>query len=294
MIKGFLRLAVSFACIACAAAGARACGPEALGTERTIAIGPGTQPVGLKTYPRTLALGDRELVLTFDDGPNPPTTNRALAALAAQCVKATFFLIGRNAEAAPGTVRREIAEGHSVGHHSFSHPSLTLRRLAEPAARADIDRGIAADDKAAYGAAGPAPRTPFFRFPGFADTPALDAWLQGRGITVFGADIWASDWLPMTPREELALLLARIEKARKGIVLLHDTRASTVEMLPDLLRELKKRGYRIVHVAPGAGPTPIAPAPAGWTSETERTLQRMWPRAAAHAPAAAAPKRSAL
>ena len=126
-----------------------ACGPDALGTSRTVEIGAGTAPVGLKTYPRTLALADKELVLTFDDGPNPPTTDKALRALADECVKATFFLIGRNAEAAPATVRREIADGHSVGHHSFSHPSVTLRNLSDAAARADIDRGLAADDRAA-------------------------------------------------------------------------------------------------------------------------------------------------
>lgn len=275
------RSAAAIALLCATALPAAACGPDALGTARTLEIGGQATAIGLKTYPRTLALADKELVLTFDDGPNPPTTDRVLAALKAQCVKATFFLIGRNAAAAPATVRREIADGHSVGHHSFSHPSLTLRNMSEAGAKADIDKGIAADDRAAYGTAGTAPRAPFFRFPGFADTPALDAWLEGRGITVFGADLWASDWLPITPREELSLLLARIEKARKGIVLLHDTRLATAEMLPELLRELKRRGYRIVHIVPGPGPTPLAEAPRGWTSETERTLKHMWPRAAA-------------
>ena len=106
---------------------------------------------------------------------------------------------------------------------------------------------------------------------------------------MFGADLWASDWLPMSPQEELALLLGRIEKARKGIVLLHDTRASTVEMLPELLRELKRRNYRIVHVVPGKGPTPIEAAKPGWTSETERTLAHIWPKAPSAMGAAPAP-----
>lgn len=262
-----------------AATPALACGPDALGVSRTIEIGGPAEAVGLKTYPRTIALADKELILTFDDGPNPSTTNRILAALDAECVKATFFLIGRNAQAAPETVRREIADGHTVAHHSFSHPSVTLRNLGEDAAKADIDKGIAADDRAAYGAAGPEPKVPFFRFPGFADTAALDDWLKGRGITVFGADLWASDWMPMTAEEELALLLGRIEKARKGIVLMHDTIHSTALMLPALLRELKARGYRIVHIVPGREPTPLAAAPPNWSSETERTLAHMWPKA---------------
>ena len=196
-------------------------------------------------------------MLTFDDGPNPPTTNRILDALAAECVKATFFIIGRNAEQAPATVRREIAEGHSVGHHSFSHPSITLRNLSEAAAKADIDRGIAADDKAAYGMRARAENAvlPLSRLRRFARAQRV---ADRSGVTIFGADLWASDWLPMNADEELALLLASIEKARKGIVLMHDTIHATSLMLPRLLRELKQRGFRIVHIVPGKGPTPLA------------------------------------
>ena len=65
---------------------------------------------------------------------------------------------------------------------------------------------------------------------------------------VFGADVWASDWLPMTPVQELQLILGRIERIGSGIVLLHDSKARTAAMLPAFLRELKRRGYRIVHV----------------------------------------------
>ena len=257
----------------------RACPANALGTSRTIAVGaPDGLAVGLKTYPQTLALGDREVVLTFDDGPLPGSTAAVLDALKAECVEATFFLIGRNAEASPGLVRREVAEGHTVGHHTFSHPSLTLRGLTDAAARADIDRGIASDDRAAYGTTGTEPRVRFFRFPGFGDTSPLLQWLAGRGVAVFGADLWASDWLEMTPQAELALLMGRLQRQRRGIILLHDTRPSTAAMLPDLLRALKAGGYRVVHLVPGSTAPPVQPAPAGWSSESERTLSRMWPK----------------
>lgn len=141
---------------------AASCGPDALGVSRTVEIGGPATAVGLKTYPRTLALQDGEFVLTFDDGPNPPTTDKVLKALAAQCAKATFFLIGRNSASAPATVRAEIAAGHTVGHHSMTHPAVTLRNLSDEAARADIDRGFAADDVAAYGTASGEPRVKFF------------------------------------------------------------------------------------------------------------------------------------
>jgi peptidoglycan/xylan/chitin deacetylase (PgdA/CDA1 family) len=164
-------------------------------------------------------------------------------------VRATFFLIGRNAEANPALVRRIAAAGHSVGHHTWSH--RLLDRIGQLDSVNEIDRGIAADERALHGAATSTPSTPFFRFPGFASTPALLASLQSRGIAVFGADLWASDWNPMTPEQQLALLTSRLEQARKGIILLHDTKAQTAKMLPAFLRYLHRNGYRVVHLVPG-------------------------------------------
>jgi peptidoglycan-N-acetylglucosamine deacetylase len=259
-----------------------ACPKNALGTERTLTLGTkGGLAIGLKTYPQTLDLADHEVVLTFDDGPSPTLTPHVLDALAKQCVHATFFLIGRNAAAYPALVRRELAAGETLGHHTFSHPAKTLRLMQDAAARADIDKGFAGDEKAAYGIASATdttPKVPFFRFPGFADTPQLDAWLKSRNIGIFGADVWASDWRDMTPDAELKLVLERLEKTRGGILLLHDTRRSTALMLPKLLVELKKRGFHIVRLVPGSGPPPhLRDAPKGWTSETEGILAKVLP-----------------
>ena len=194
-------VATSVFLLAPAAAHSKSCPPEALGVARTIEVGTrGGIQVGLKTYPRSLVLDDHEIVLTFDDGPSVQTTPRILDALAAECVKATFFLVGRNAEALPALVKREVAEGHTVGHHTFSHPARTLRQMSEKAGQEEIIKGFEADDRAAYGTASGAPKVPFFRFPGFADTPELVAFLSARNIGVFGADFWGSDWLDMTPR----------------------------------------------------------------------------------------------
>jgi peptidoglycan/xylan/chitin deacetylase (PgdA/CDA1 family) len=67
---------------------------------------------------------------------------------------------------------------------------------------------------------------------------------------VFGADVWASDWLAMGPGQQLRLVLSRIEQAGRGVVLFHDTKTQTAAMLPAFLRELKRRGFRVVHVIP--------------------------------------------
>jgi peptidoglycan/xylan/chitin deacetylase (PgdA/CDA1 family) len=223
--------------------------PDALGTERVMTVDARITPrVGRKHFPETLPLRDKELVLTFDDGPWPTTTPKVLAALKAECVRATFFLLGRNTDAHPQIARRALAEGHSIGHHTYSHPLLNGMPLDK--AEAEINRGISRDELAINGTSRPDPTTPFFRFPGFASSQALLDRMQDRGIVVFGADVWASDWLAMTPEAELQLLLTRIAHIGRGIVLLHDTKAQTAKMLPALLRELKKRGYRIVHVVP--------------------------------------------
>jgi peptidoglycan/xylan/chitin deacetylase (PgdA/CDA1 family) len=145
------------------------------------------------------------------------------------------------------------AQGHTIAHHTWTHHNLKYMKPA--AAIGEIDKGIAAVEKALHGTATTTPSTPFFRFPFFEMTPAtLDA-LQKRGIAVFGADLWASDWDPMTPAQQLKLLTERLQIARKGIILLHDPRAQTAAMLPAFLRYLRDNGYRVVHVVPAGAKT---------------------------------------
>ncbi len=226
-----------------------ACPPDALGTARVLTVEAATTPrVGRKHFPATLPLAPGEVVLTFDDGPWPGTSERVLDALRRECVRATFFMVGRNAANHPALARRALAEGHTVGNHTYSHPLLD--RIPAVRAEAEIDRGFAAIETALYGHTGPAPVVPFFRFPGFASSPALLERLEQRGIVVFGADFWASDWNPMTAQQTLAQVLGRLERAGGGVVLFHDTQPHTAGMLPELLREMKRRGYRVVHVVP--------------------------------------------
>lgn len=224
---------------------------DALGTSRILSVDPKTTPrVGLKSFPQTLPLADREVVLTFDDGPNPPTTSKVLAALAQECVRATFFLIGQHAAQHPDMVKRIAREGHTIGHHSFSHPFMG--HIPFEKAMADIDRGIAADEMALHGTSTTTPSTPFFRFPYFESTPALLDLLQSRGIIVFGADLWASDWEEMTPEQQLKLVTERLAASGRGIILFHDNKARTAAMMPAFLRYLRENSYRVVHIVPVA------------------------------------------
>lgn len=227
-----------------------------LGTARELAVDPATTPrVGLKSFPQTLPLADKEVVLTFDDGPSPATTPRVLKALSDQCVRATFFLVGKPASGYPALVKRIAAEGHTVGHHTWTHKNL--KHITDSEADEEINRGIADDEMTLHGVSTTTPSTPFFRFPYFESTPALLDRLEKRGIAVFGADLWASDWEPMTPQQQLQLLTERLRVARKGIILLHDPRAQTAAMLPQFLRYLQDNGYRVVHLVPvKTAPTP--------------------------------------
>jgi peptidoglycan/xylan/chitin deacetylase (PgdA/CDA1 family) len=244
--------AVLAALLGSAAASAAECPrKDALGTSRVLSVDAKATPrVGLKSFPQTLPLADREVVLTFDDGPNPPTTSKVLAALAQECARATFFLIGLHAAAHPDMVRRIAREGHTIGHHTWSHPFMA--RIPLEKARAEIDRGIAADEMALNGVSTPTPSTPFFRFPYFEATQAELDLLQARGIVVFGADLWAGDWNEITPAQELKLVTERLAAAGKGIILFHDPKARTAAIMPAFLRYLRENGYRLVHIVPAA------------------------------------------
>jgi peptidoglycan/xylan/chitin deacetylase (PgdA/CDA1 family) len=234
--------------------------PGTLGVARILRVDAATTPrVGLKQFPQTLPLDDHEVVLTFDDGPWPGTTPKVLAALAEQCVLATFFLIGKNAFEHPELARRTAAQGHTVGHHTWSHRSLM--RIPPSETSGEIDRGIEAVEKALHGVATTEPSTPFFRFPGFESTPATLDLLQARGIVVFGADFWASDWNTMTPAQEFKLITDRLKAAGRGIILFHDTKARTAAILPAFLRYLRDNRYRVVHIVPGGPAAPFDGVP---------------------------------
>lgn len=227
---------------------------DALGTSRVLAVDAATSPrVGLKSFPQTLPLEDREVVLTFDDGPWPATDSKILAALARECVRATFFLIGKPASEHPEMVRKMAAAGHTIGYHTWAHHNL--KDMKPEAAIDEIDKGISAVEMALHGKASTTPSTPFFRFPYFEMSPEALENLEKRGIVVFGADFWASDWNKMTPQQELKLLTERLGIAGKGIILLHDPKTQTAAMLPAFLRYLRDHHYRVVQVVPAAART---------------------------------------
>jgi peptidoglycan/xylan/chitin deacetylase (PgdA/CDA1 family) len=275
-----LLLLLSGTCVAALPASAAECpgNPAALGTSRTLVVDPNEhRRIGTMQYEETLPLQDHEVVLTFDDGPLPPHSAQVLDILAAQCVKATFFIIGRMARSFPEGVRRVRDAGHSIGTHTQNHP-LSMNRMPIERARQEIDDGIAATE-AALGSGGGL--SPFFRIPGLLRAEAVEDYLASKGIQTWSADFPADDWRHIAPARVYDLAMKRLEAKGKGILLLHDIQGRTVQALPKILHDLKARGFRIVHVVAATPDRPKTPTePQEWqlhpVSETIAIVR--WPK----------------
>lgn len=257
------RLSVPFALLLTAAAFGPASAEEAtckkpetaLGVSRIVEIDTKTgalfgEYTKLEKEPRFLA--PKEVVLTFDDGPMPKFTKPILDALDEYCTKAVFFNVGEMAMAYPDTVKEVLARGHTVGTHTWSHP-MNMRSMTLDKAKDQIERGFAA----AALAAGDKPIAPFFRFPGLSDSGPMLAYLQERGIAAFTVDVVSNDSYIGSAQGLQSRTLAQVEKQNGGIILFHDIKASTAKALPNILGELKKRGFKVVLLRPKSTFTPL-------------------------------------
>jgi peptidoglycan-N-acetylglucosamine deacetylase len=225
-----------------AAASSRCDNPNALGIARTVEIdtagGPGFGAAQFKAYD---FLEQGEIVLTFDDGPWPGNTPMVLAALAAQCVKATFFPVGKHASWHPEILKQVVARDHTIGSHSWSHVNLAKRSLQE--AKDEIENGVSAVAVAAG-----RPLAPFFRFPGLSQTQELTAYLAQRNIGIFSIDIDSFDFKTKSSEKVITSVMNQLDRRGKGIILMHDLQHSSAVALPTLLQQLKAKGYKVVHL----------------------------------------------
>ena len=229
--------------------------PDAIGTSRVMLLDTSKGMALGEQYHHDLPLADKEVVLTFDDGPLPIFSEKVRAILQEQCVRATFFLVGRNAAAYPEFVRKLADEGHTIGSHTFTH-NMNLPSDAFDG-NGEIDKGIAAIDKALKTSKTQNKTAPFFRFPGLTDKPEVRVKMEAKGMAVFSIDAEGGDWKrDYTSKDVLNRVMKQLGEKRKGIVLLHDIQPRTVKMLPEFLARLKSEGYKIVHVVPASMPQP--------------------------------------
>jgi peptidoglycan/xylan/chitin deacetylase (PgdA/CDA1 family) len=185
-----------------------------------------------------IRLADKEVILTFDDGPIPGKTDRVLATLRDYGVKATFLMVGQMASNYPAIARRVVAQGHSIGGHTYNHANLANAGYTR--ALTDIANGNAAVSRVTGTPVG------FFRFPYLADTGALRQAAADRGLVILDVDIDSKDYFKLSPATLAANTMARVRTKRKGIILMHDIHGRTAAMLPMLLAQLKAGGYKVV------------------------------------------------
>lgn len=224
------------------AAKAACANPDALGISRIVEIdttgGPG---FGFEHFKQLDFLRDKEVVLTFDDGPWPNNTPAVLKALADQCTTGIFFAIGKHATYHPEILKQVASAGHTVGAHTWSHANLNGKKMTEQAAKDEIEKGFSAV-KWALGA----PPAPFFRFPALQHPPAMVTYLGTRNIAMFSCDIDSFDFKSRNAQQVIDNVMKKLDKLGKGIILMHDFQKHTAEALPELLRRLKAGGYKVV------------------------------------------------
>jgi peptidoglycan/xylan/chitin deacetylase (PgdA/CDA1 family) len=200
-------------------------------------------------------LRDKEVVLTFDDGPWPENTPMVLRALTDMCLKATFFEIGEHATWRPDISKMLAAAGMTVGSHTWSHKDLAKNPYAKDIeqAKQEIEMGVSAVHMSVDG-----PIAPFFRFPDLQQPPDLMTYLGTRNIAIFSTDIDTFDFKLRKPEDVIKSALTKLSKNGKGILLMHDFQHATAEAMPELLRQLKAAGYKIVHMVPKEPVTTIS------------------------------------
>ncbi len=209
----------------------------------------------------------KEIVLSFDDGPMPWVTKSILDTLDKHCAKAMFFAVGRMAIAYPSTVKDIVVRGHTLGSHTYSHP-YNLPKMSEDAAKADIERGLAA-----VSAAAGEPVTPFFRFTGLADSPRLLSYLATRHIASFTVDVVTNDSYISDTKRLVDHTIAEVERTKGGIILFHDIKPTTAKALPEILSQLKAKGYKLVHVTAARPSTPAAELVAEFAPKVAKALR---------------------
>jgi cellulose synthase/poly-beta-1,6-N-acetylglucosamine synthase-like glycosyltransferase/peptidoglycan/xylan/chitin deacetylase (PgdA/CDA1 family) len=203
-------------------------------------------------------LPDRTVALTFDDGPDPQWTPQLLAILAREHVPATFFVVGTRAASSPGVVQDEIAGGHEVGNHTWSHADLS----SVPAWRRNLELSLAQ-----LGLAGSGHITSALLRPPYSSSPAA---LTARDLQALRAETAAGYVVVLSDRDTEDWQRPGVDRIVAGgappndhgaIVLMHDgggNRAQTVAALPGVIRAYRDAGFAFTTVSGGLGLPPTA------------------------------------
>ncbi|MGI9351313.1 MAG: polysaccharide deacetylase family protein [Rhizobiaceae bacterium] len=228
-------------------------GGQGIGVSRTITLKTsGGARYGSSHGGHRNFLRDKEVVLTFDDGPIPSTTSKVLHELDRHCAKATFFMVGQMAKNNPKLVRRVLKKGHTVGIHSYSHRDLG--KTNAKTAILEVDRSI----KAIHAAAGKNVSA-FFRFPYLSENQSVNGFLRKNSYGVFAVDVDSKDYRFSNSHSMVNRVMSELKRKGKGIILLHDIKKVTANGIGELLDRLHEGGYKIVHIKGRGGKTVTDP-----------------------------------
>ena len=208
-----------------------------------------SRTIGMAALPKSmsallsdeLSLMPGEVVLTFDDGPNPRVTPQILDLLEEYCTKATFFVLGRSVSRHPDIVRSTASSGHTIGSHTYLHrrPSmidldLFLRDID---AGAKVLRDVLGRETVSLF------RPPFLHWPEEVAVAAAP-----MGLAVIGADVTGRDWDGQPCEKSAKLIRDALAEKGRGIILMHDIHENTVCELRLVLEHLDAQDFRIVHL----------------------------------------------
>lgn len=185
-----------------------------------------------------LKLQDREVILSFDDGPIPGRTDKVLAILDQFGVKGAFMMVGAMAEMHPALARKVAMDGNTIGSHTYDHADLSS--LSFDAAMAEVVKGQLAVTKATGS------DVSFFRFPYLSESHRLRAAIAMRDMVIMDVDIDSKDYFATTPASVTQRTMDQLHKRGHGIILMHDIHKRTAKMLPTLLSKLEAEGYKVV------------------------------------------------
>lgn len=222
-------------------------------TGRTITIPASTVGFSSLQYQQPLPLKAGEYVLTIDDGPNAATTKELLGILDSNCVHATFFMVGKRAEANPDLAKLIVAEGQGVASHSYSHGNFSKMTLDQ--VHEEIAKGDAAVFTAAYGDKAPK-GAHMFRIPGAVGVPRAIpaewmAFLKSKQLILASYDISPEDWKNSPPDESFARMFGRLPD--RGVIVMHDWASNTPELMRRALAEFERRKAKLVTLKVAGG-----------------------------------------
>jgi peptidoglycan/xylan/chitin deacetylase (PgdA/CDA1 family) len=229
------------------------------------------------------ASGDIEILLTFDDGPNPETTPKVLDILKERKLHAIFFMVGemvdpKNSKKAAAIVQRILAEGHVIATHTWKHRDLC--KISAEAAANEIDHGIELIEKAAgY-------PTAWFRTPGGVRCNRLEEMLAARKLAHFHWDIDPQEWKKGKTAEQVVKTVTHdiARTTSRAVVLMHDTKKIVVQALPEILqfvdeenvKRAKNRKKLIRYLEPSAlAREQLTPGLAAWVGEATANLREL-------------------